>query len=425
MKLSYTPLLLCLGIFPLSSQDTTYTLYSSFENSLSSFQPSDTNSRTVGMGEIQHQKTITLSAEKREERSLASLEGKNQFLYASLGHRYKPIPGFYFLRDPSSYSAFQNTTHGVVQQPLHRSAFLGGSYKDWGAGSFLGKSIAEKQPGIYLKSPKEIFGFAYAPESHVYFSALNLRDQSLTLLKSELTLSSQLYGQKNAFFGYFNAKLFTPKEGLDIRLSLYRENSENQLNPNRDNLNLITEKDGIYFKISQNFTNRIEHFTELYSKGKSSVTGGNASLFSLPFGSLCLGGRIYDRRELNDSQWELLYYVKATSLSVEWKKFSNEFVLRTELRENKDRVYELKTTLRPVPDWRLEISAIAQSPTAQIPSLYEQWSDGENINTIFTDRQHALKVKIIGSYVVLNLSGSRQKNGNEIFYSNLQFKLSF
>jgi len=406
-------------------EETKYTLYSSFENSISSFNNQINSSRTVGLLEANHSDTLKISAEKRGEKHLGSLEWKNANFYSSIGHRFKPIPGFYFLRDTYSYSAFQNMTHGVIQQPLNRSAFLGLSFKDWGFGGFFGKDISEKKPGIYLKSPGDILGLAYTKESEIYFSSINLRDEKLSYIHSELTISSQVYGKKDAFFGYFNTKLFSPRSGLDSRFSIYKDTKENQLNLSRDNLNVVSEKTGLHLKISLNHYNKIEHFTELYKLGKSSATGGSAALFSFPVGSLCLGGRIYDRYEVQDTSYNQMYLIKAYSLSYEWKKFHNEAMIRIENRENKDRVLEIKATLRPIYDWRLELSSIFNKSTNQISSLLEQWSDGENINTIFTDRQSALKLKIIGSYVIINLSGSRQKNGNEIYYGNIQFKFSF
>ncbi len=406
-------------------EETKYTLYSSFENSISSFSNGESLSRTIGLGEVNHKDKYKIAGEKRGEAGLGSLEWKHPNFYASAGHRYKPIPGFYFLRDPYSYSAFQNPTHGVVHQPLNQSAFLGLSHKDWGLGVFLGKTISEKKPGIYFKTPGDILGFAYSKESETYFSSLNLREEKIPFLHSELTLSSQFYGKKEAYFGYFNSRLFSIQTGLDTRFSVYRDTKENQLNITRDNLNSINEKIGVHLKISLHHYNRIEHFTEIYKLGKSSTTGGSAALFSLPYGSLCLGGRVYEKYEVQDFNFNQVYFIKAYSVSYEWKKFYNEAMIRVENRENKDRVLEIKTTLRPNPDWRLEVSTILAKSSNQINSLYEQWSDGENINTIFTDRQAAIKLKIIGSYILLNLSGSRQKNGNEIYYGNIQFKLSF
>ena len=405
--------------------ETKYTLYSSLENSITSYNNQMNSSRTVGLLEVNHNDSLKVSGEKRGENHLGSLEWKNSNFYASMGHRFKPIPGFYFLRDPYSYSAFQNMTNGVVQQPLNRSAFLGLSFKDWGFGGFFGKDISEKKPGIYLRSPGDILGFAYSKESETYFSSINIRDEKLSYINSELTVSSQVYGKKDVFFGYFNTKLFSPRFGLDSRFSIYRDTKENQLNLSRDNLNVISEKTGIHLKISLNHYNKIEHFSEIYKMGKSSTTGGSAALFSFPMGSLCLGARVYDKYEVQNYSFNQLYFVTAYSLSYEWKKFSNEAMVRIENRDNKDRVLEIKATLRPIYDWRLELSTIFNKNTNQISSLLEQWSDGENINTIFTDRQSALKIKIIGSYIIINLSGSRQKNGNEIYYGNIQFKFSF
>ena len=87
---------------------------------------------------------------------------------------------------------------------------------------------------------------------------------------------------------------------------------------------------------------------------------------------------------------------------------------------------ELKFTIRPIPEWKFEISSILQKDSNQFRSLYEQWSDGENINTILTDRAAVFKLKVIGSFLVFNVSGSRRINGaGEIYFANIQFKQEF
>lgn len=400
-------------------------LYSSTEGISRSNNNRTNNGKNNFLIQGNYEEKFKIAGEIRNERQLGSMEYKNDVLYFSVGHRYKPLPGFYFLRDTFSYSAFQNPVHGVIPQPLETSLFFGMNSKDWGLGGFFGKKISEKNPGIYLKSPKDIFGIAYSKESEIYFLCLNLREEKIKLIQSDLTINSQFFGKKELYYGYFNSKLFNFEKGIDFRFNLYRDTNGNLANINQDNFGSLNDKIGIHSKLSLQFYNRIEHFSEINKIGRNSMTGGNAALFQLNAGALCVGGRVYESDQIVNNSYEKIYSVRAGSLSYEWKKTGNEALLRLESRENKDRVLELKSTVRPVNDWRLEVSALFLGRDNKVLSIYEQWSDGENINTIFTDRISALKIKIIGSYVVVNLSGSRSKFGEEIYFGNLQFKYEF
>ncbi|MBK9503311.1 MAG: hypothetical protein IPO06_28830 [Leptospiraceae bacterium] len=116
----------------------------------------------------------------------------------------------------------------------------------------------------------------------------------------------------------------------------------------------------------------------------------------------------------------------ALGISYEYRLKSTEFMLRFERRKNLDELAELKWTVRPISDWKLEISSILQKDSNQFRSLYEQWSDGENINTILTDRAAAFKLKLVSDFLVFNVSGSRRINGaGEIYFANIQFKQEF
>lgn len=116
----------------------------------------------------------------------------------------------------------------------------------------------------------------------------------------------------------------------------------------------------------------------------------------------------------------------ALGLSYEYRLKNTEFMFRIEKRRNQDELFEIKYTVRPIPEWKFEISSLFQKDSNQFRSLYSQWSDGENINTILTDRAAALKLKVIGSFIVFNVSGSRKINGaGEIYFANIQFKLEF
>lgn len=416
--------IILLSIFTISGNDFKNTIYSGYE-SVNGFSNSSGQTKSNFLFQSKWKENVTFSIEKRRERDLGGFEYKNKRLYFSTGHRYKPIPGFYFLRDPYFYSAFQNPEHGVVQQPLILSGFLGSIWNSWGSGLFIGKGIAEKNPGIYIHSPKEIMGIAYAPESKTGFISLNYRNIYVAGNKLLLTGSSQIYGTKLNYFGYVINRIYIPSEKFEIYSAFTKDDRVNSLNLSQDKFGAIPDRYGLVVKFSYNYYNRLEHFSEIYRYGRESMTGGNGALFSIPMGSMCFGGRYYDKKEFNDPDYARIYGILAATASWEWKKNSEEFIIRYEERKNRDRLIEWKTTLRPLHDWRLEISTLISKKENQLRSVYEQWSDGENINTILTDRETVIKLKIIGSYIVINISGSRTKKGEDIFYSNLQFKYEF
>ena len=417
-------LLIFWDIYPSEKNELNNTIYLS--NETLDLSTGDSKNRYVGLIQTKMNAKYSLSLEKRGERSLGSLEIKEKYFYTSVGYRYKAVPGFYFLRDSYSYSAFQNPVSGILTQPIQKSGFLGGNIFNYGLGIFFSSTVSEKKPGIYFHGPSETFGIAYSSETNLGFLNLNFRELKLFTHPTEVSVVSQIYGTKENNYGYFNTKIFHPIHNLEFKANLYRDDSQNNLLINPDNFGVLNQKRfAVFNKLSYNFVNRIEHFSEFYPEGRESMVGGSASFLSSIFGHFCAGGRNYEKYNMIEKDYKKIYSIKALAISYEWKKNTNEFIIRYEERENKDGVYELKTTVKPSLDWRLELSLLFNKKNNELRSVYEQWSDGENINTIFTDRESALKCKIIGSFIVLNLSSSRQKNGNDIYFANIQFKYDF
>lgn len=366
---------------------------------------------------------IRMTAERRKERNLLSAEWKNDLFYVSAGHRYKPIYGFYFLRDRDFYSAFQNPSAGIIEQPLHRSFFSGLHRNGFGTGLFYGKDFSEKEPGIYVHSPENILGAAYSTERKLGFFSLNLRDWPFMKKSNspKLTVSSQGQGNRKKNFGYLNARLFFPEQSLETEASLYKEDRNSLFVTANESRGTEDNTKGMYLKISRNHYDRIEYYQGWQTGEYEKIIGGNAAFFSGNRGAVCAGGRVY--RNFSVSRYT---ETGALSISYEYRLNSSEFMLRTEKREIGDLIGELKLTYRPEKDWKFEISSLVQKEGNRFRSVFEQWSDGENINTILTDRTFAFKLKLTGTFIVLNLSGSRKKEGKgEAYFMNVQFKTDF
>ncbi len=364
-------------------------------------------------------KSFQTSFEQRGERALGGFEFKNDYFYFSAGHRFKPIQGFYILRDEKFYSAFQNPTGGIIPQPLKRSIWFGINLNSWSVGGFMGKDISEKNLSFYFNSPKDIFSYTYSPETKIHFSNLNFRDYKLKE-NLFLTLTGQGIGTRENFSGFFTSKFFLPKSGIELETLNYREPNTQAFVTSRDDIRNGNQARGNLIKLSRYHYDRLEFF-QMNLDGKiEKLFGANTSILSGKWGAICTSGRIYEKREKDFLSTEAL------GVSYEYRFLSTEFMLRYEERKNKDALGELKFTVRPIPEWRFEISSLVQKENNQFRSMYEQWSDGENIHTIMTDRAYAFKIKVIGNFVVFNLSGSRRKNqSGEVYFANIQFKQEF
>lgn len=402
-----------------------FALYGSAEYFESRFVRENQKSKTNVLLKSEYN-NFQIGIEKRGEKELGSLEFKNDFFYASIGHRFKPIPGFYILRDEKFYSAFQNPRLGIIPQPLKKSAWIGLFPSNWSVGLFMGENLSEKKPSLYLKSPLDIFAYTYSPETKIHFLSLNFRSyKPLPSRDLELTISSQMMGTKENYFGYLNLRAFSPSRGIEVDFSTYRENNGMLFATNQDNLRGTNNEKSFLFKISRFHYDRLEAFQNNTEEKKERIVGVNSSIISGIFGAFCVSGRSYKNLIFDSSDLSVL---TTTSLGVsyEYRLRDTEFMLRFEQRKNQDKLGELKFTIRPIPEWKFEISSILQKDSNQFRSLYEQWSDGENINTILTDRTAVFKLKVIGSFLVFNVSGSRRINGSgEIYFANIQFKQEF
>jgi hypothetical protein len=415
-----------IGNFKAEEDKPKYTLYGTAEYFESRFVKDNQKSKTNVLLNTEY-KSLQVGVEKRGEKELGSAEYKNELFYISAGHRYKPIPGFYILRDEKYYSAFQNPKLGLIPQPLKKSIWLGLFPSKWSGGVFMGEDISEKKPSFYVKSPGDTFAYTYSPESKIHFLALNLRDYKIDP-KSEgiLTVSSQIMGKRENYYGYLNLNAFYPKKGIETEFSTYKEENGQLFATNQDNL-LGTDKNrAFFFRLSRFHYDRLEAFQNNAEKKRERIVGVNTSLLNGGIGAICISGRAYQNKPLDPEEDSLELTTAGLGISYEYRLKDTEFMLRGEKRRNKDELGEIKFTLRPIPELKFEISSILQKNSNQFRSLYEQWSDGENINTILTDRAAAFKIKVIGSFIVFNISGSRKINGaGEIYFANIQFKQVF
>ena len=204
-----------------------------------------------------------------------------------------------------------------------------------------------------------------------------------------------MIGTRENYFGYLNLKMYVPKKGLEIEGSTYKEENGKLFAANQDNLKGSDKERAFFFKLSRFHYDRLEGFQNNTELKKERIIGVNSSLFHGNWGAICFSGRAYQNTILEKEKEPILSTTTALGFSYEYRLKNTEFLIRIERRRNEDELGELKFTVRPIPEWKFEISSIIQKDSNQFRSLYEQWSDGENINTILTDRATALKIKVI------------------------------
>ncbi|MBE7412901.1 MAG: hypothetical protein L6Q54_13885 [Leptospiraceae bacterium] len=409
----------------LSNENIKYTLGGTAEILQSRFIQENSQSKTSVFGAIDYS-YFKAFLEKRNEIFYGSGQIQNKYFFLSAGHRYKAIPGFYLLRDKKFYSAFQNPETGIIPQPLERSVWAGGFFSGWGFGVFMGKNISENNLSYYLKSPKDQFAVTYSPETKYGTLYLDFRNLKFDDKKGEpeFTISSQILGDKKNYYGYINPKLIVPRQGIETEVSIYREDKGNLFAMNSDKSQIDKNTNAVFVKISRYHYDRIEAFQERKPGSIESVYGFNTALISGNLGAFCVKGRWYEKKDLEEEKQTS--DTLAGGFGYEYRLKSTEFLLGVEERKNRDKLLEFKLTLKPIPNWKFEISSVVQSEENKFKSLFEQWSDGENVNTILTDRKAIFKLKTSGSFLVFNISGSRKKDGKgEVYFANFQFKTEF
>lgn len=373
-------------------------------------------------------KEYSFFGEKRENDSLGAFEYKNNLFYFSAGHRFKPIPGFYILRDKDFYSAFQNPAAGIIPQPMERSAWTGTYIKGWGVGIFMGKDISEKKPSFYIVSPNNEFAISYSPETKTWFSSLDFREKPIFFFSKKplLTISSQMYGTRENNYGYFNTKLYFADSGIMLDSASYKEESGQVFVTSKDNFKNDARAKVHYIKLSRYSYDRLEFFESNNYEKIERIAGVNSSLISGTLGALCIGSRFYQNTNIGEKEKNIQPGIVSGSVSYEYRKNSTEFMLRAEKRQNGDILGEMKFSIRPLPDWKYELSILSQSDNNLLRTMYEQWSYAENINTVLTDRTMIIKAKLTGNFAIFNVSASRKKDGaGEIYFANIQFKMEF
>ncbi|MCP5511423.1 MAG: hypothetical protein H7A24_06055 [Leptospiraceae bacterium] len=360
-----------------------------------------------------------LTLENRNRRFLGSGEWKNQYLYLSLGHRYKPLPGFSFLKDPDYYSAFQSPKTGFIDQPLLPSLFAGLHHSKWfGAGVFMAKNFAEKRAGFYFHSPEKEVGLAFSPELNLGYHSIHSQ-KKIFPGKLHTSLSSEWMGDRKNYFGFSHIKLFSPSLSNEFLLSGYREGTGYFLSRENNAIRSQVDPSALYLRFRTYHHNQLSGMVYKTPESEERFIRARFALFQTKNWGLGPGVGV---QELISETQERTGNVQAF---LGYLNPRQEFLTLIEFRENSDRMIEGKYAQKFGGGWKLEVSSQWNHSENRLNSFYEQWFLDKNINVMSTDRVMILKIKLSSPYLVLNWSASRKKTGEDFFYMNLQFQYQF
>ncbi|EMY62368.1 hypothetical protein [Leptospira terpstrae] len=352
--------------------------------------------------------------EKRDEDlSYGANLTSQQFRFTS-GSRYKPIPHFYFAKDPNFYSQLERTD-SPLPQPILQSHFFGyrflkeGKEYEWGIYHANAFSV---YPGIYFVSPNKSYSAVWSAgenKSSFYINDnWNSKDWGNHRVQSESILN-----QKESV-GFFYLKSESPESKYFLDATVYRDSpllygvvSPSEVRPEIPQILGYTRGS---FKHFLGF----EYLNSLEGHRKESGRSGFFPFFLSEWGNL-----LYRYREYNESgnyQWNEI----GRAAFYEWRKEKAVVSFGFEARENGGQ-WEGKLAI-PIDNGNLlEFSAIFREGQPKTRAWFENWTYATDFNINLTDRAEIIKLKWVSPFISLNVSYSEKENDpNPILFINFQ-----
>ncbi|TGN19200.1 hypothetical protein [Leptospira idonii] len=362
---------------------------------------------------------LSFILEKRNETFTGGFSGNFSYLQVFAGNRYKPIPQFYFAKDPDFYSAFDGK-NSPLPQPILTSYFLGFSSQKEGAGHRLGiyhSTSVSPEPGIYYVSPNRSYSFTWAPHSRIGSLLINDR---YSMKDWNLSLQGEGMGRSDQFFGFIYGKIFQASWDLHWEGTAYRDGGNLLSLPVNEMVDRVgVRQDLQYTRLRWKKYYVLEALQSLEGLRYESGYGIHFPIFSSDYGALVLRYRDYRESGIspNHSFGRGLFY--------EWRKDSYRISLGTEAKEKKQE-WEVKLSFPLMYGYLLEMSGIYRDKNIKMRSWFENWSFATNFNINLTERNEIWKLRLIGKEFSVNLSLSQRADTvTYIYYANIQFLHQF
>ncbi|TGL87815.1 hypothetical protein EHQ68_00165 [Leptospira congkakensis] len=357
--------------------------------------------------------------EKRDENfSYGTNLTFQQFRFTS-GNRYKPIPHFYFAKDPNFYSQLERTG-SPLPQPILFSNFLGYRLlydsKEYEFGIYHAATFSS-HPGLYFVSPNKSYSGVWSSgdnKSSLYINeSWNSKDWGSHRIQSE-----SIFNKKESV-GFVYLKSESPESKFFLDATVYRDSPL---------LYGMVSPEEVRPQIPQSLGYSRMSFQHLVGSEFLSSTEGhryeNGRSGFFPFFVSEWGNLIYRYREYNESgnfQWNEI----GRAAFYEWRKEKAVVAFGFESRENGGQ-WEGKLAIPIGTGNLLELSGIFREGQPKTRAWFENWTYATDFNINLTDRQEIIKLKWVSPFISLNVSYSEKENDpNPILFINFQLLQKF
>jgi len=359
--------------------------------------------------------------EKRDTEFTYGTELNYRYLHIFSGQRYKPLPNFYFAKDPNFFSNFDRKD-SYLPQPLNESYFAGVNFNPTGTSHMIGiysaKSVSP-EPGLYFVSPNKSYSITIAPHTKIGSLYINDSFKNFLLRSWNTNLQGEGIGKVENYVGFFYLRSVSEELKLKIDITTYRDNQFISL-PTSD----FEGKNGIKQDLGYIRFRYKEYFVMEGLNSKEGLRYESGYGLQVPFlygdwGALVMRFRNYSE--------EGFYHVSAggRGLFYEFRNQKTIFSLGSEIR---DRHYqwEGKVSVPLNNMYFLELSCLYREAGIPMRSWFENWSYATDFNMNLVDRREIWKLKFVGPDLSLNLSISEKSDSQTfIYYANFQFNHRF
>lgn len=353
--------------------------------------------------------------EKRDESIAYGLDLKYDIYRFTTGNRYKPIPHFYFAKDPNFYSQMDRT-NSPLPQPIQDSQFLGIQLPSNGNKAEIGFFYApgfSYRPGIYFTSANKSYSGVWSPEENK--SSLFVNDSyHFQHAGKHRVQSESIFDRKESVgFLYTKSEFYDSKFFLDS--TFYRDSPLLYGNVTTGDIRPEIPQTLGYVRGSYKYILGGEGLSSV--EGHRFETGGSGFLPMIvsEYGNLLYRYRQYQERG------NFQYNEIGRALFYEWRKNRTVLSIGFEKRELAGQ-WEGKIAVPIQAGHLLELSAIFREGNPKTRAWFENWTYASDFNINLTDREEIIKLKYVSPLLSLNISYSEKENSPmPILFINFQF----
>lgn len=371
------------------------------------------NHSAFAVGRIQKGNRFIL--EKRDEEFLYGIDFVTHSFRFTSGNRYKPIPHFYFAKDPNFYSQMDRV-NSPLPQPIQSSHFFGYQFTNISKNLEIGIYTApgfSLYPGVYITSPNKSYSGVWSPGENK--SSLYVNDSyDLGNLGKHRIQSESIFNPKETVGFLYSKSEFQDSKFL-FDSTIYRDSPLLYGNVSSGEIRPEIPQTLGYLRGSY------KHL--IGGEGLSSMEGHRfekGSSFFFPFVVSEIGNILYRYRSYFESgNYE--YNEIGRAVFYEWRKDRSVCSVGFESREFGGQ-WEGKIAVPIRSGHLLELSTIFREGNLKTRAWFENWTYASDFNINLTDREEIIKLKYVSPFLSLNVSYSEKENVTApILFINFQF----